>query len=73
MQQATFRYGINGLRAYALLLVVFYHVNLPLFHAGFIGVDIFFVISGYFMTKIIFDNSRNHKFNSKDFFLRQIY
>ncbi|KYP94156.1 hypothetical protein WB67_09060 [bacteria symbiont BFo2 of Frankliniella occidentalis] len=68
MQQATFRYDINGLRAYALLLVVFYHFNLPLFHAGFIGVDIFFVISGYFMTKIIFDNSRNHKFNIKGFF-----
>ncbi|SEQ97036.1 Peptidoglycan/LPS O-acetylase OafA/YrhL, contains acyltransferase and SGNH-hydrolase domains [Rosenbergiella nectarea] len=68
MQQAEFRYDVNGLRAYALLLVVFYHFNLPLFHAGFIGVDIFFVISGYFMTKIIVDQLYVNNFKIKNFF-----
>ena len=68
MQQNTFRYDINGLRAYALLMVVFYHFKLPFFGAGFIGVDIFFAISGYFMTKIIADGIQKNNFSLISFF-----
>lgn len=68
MRQNTFRYDINGLRAYALLMVVFYHFKLPFFGAGFIGVDIFFVISGYFMTKIIADGIQKNNFSLISFF-----
>ncbi|HBR1702042.1 acyltransferase family protein [Klebsiella pneumoniae] len=47
-----FRSDINGLRSIAALLVVFYHFKLFLFSGGYIGVDIFFVISGYLMNEI---------------------
>ncbi len=46
-----FRPDIQGLRAVAVLLVVLYHVNAPLIHGGYVGVDVFFVISGFLMTK----------------------
>jgi peptidoglycan/LPS O-acetylase OafA/YrhL len=45
-----FRPDIQGLRAFAVVLVVMYHANVPLVHGGYVGVDVFFVISGYLMT-----------------------
>ena len=48
-----FRPDINGLRAWAVLVVVFFHFKVPGFSGGFVGVDVFFVISGYLMTSII--------------------
>ena len=48
-----FRADINALRALAVGLVVLYHFKFPGFKGGFLGVDIFFVISGYLMTQII--------------------
>ena len=50
----AFRTDINGLRAIAVLLVVFFHFGVPSANGGFVGVDMFFVISGYLMTGIIF-------------------
>lgn len=64
-----FRYDINGLRAYAVILVVLFHFQILGFSAGFIGVDIFFVISGYLMTKIIIDQIMNEKFSIWKFYL----
>ena len=49
----NFRYDINGLRAYAVIAVVIFHFNASWLHGGFAGVDVFFVISGYLMTRII--------------------
>lgn len=48
-----FRTDINGLRAYAVIAVLLFHFQIPGLSAGFIGVDIFFVISGFLMTGIV--------------------
>ncbi|MGY3822778.1 acyltransferase family protein [Acinetobacter haemolyticus] len=69
MIQNKFRFDINGLRAYAVALVVLFHFQVLGFSAGFIGVDIFFVISGYLMTKIIVDQLLQDKFSIWKFYL----
>ena len=55
MSATSFEYKahIDGLRAVAILLVVLYHVGLPGIHGGFVGVDVFFVISGYLITSLL--------------------
>lgn len=65
----TFRQDVNGLRAIAVIAVVLYHFGIPGFDGGFSGVDIFFVISGYLMTSIIFSKVEANRFNLVDFYL----
>lgn len=50
---ADFRRDINGLRAWAVVAVILYHFGVPGFGGGFVGVDVFFVISGFLMTGIV--------------------
>lgn len=68
----NFRYDINGLRAVAVLGVILYHFNITIFHGGFAGVDVFFVISGFLMTSIIFGKIEAEKFSLKGFYLDRI-
>lgn len=65
----NFRYDINGLRAYAVILVVMFHFGIKGFSAGFIGVDIFFVISGFLMTSIIIESLEKGNFSLFNFYL----
>lgn len=64
-----FRYDINGLRAYAVATVVLFHFGILGFSAGFIGVDIFFVISGFLMTSIVVKGIENKNFSFLKFYL----
>lgn len=48
-----FRADINGLRAWAVVAVILYHFGIPGFGGGFVGVDVFFVISGFLMTNLV--------------------
>lgn len=65
----TFRKDISSLRALAVIFVVLYHFKLPFFNAGFIGVDIFFVISGFLMTKIIYGKIIDNNFSLINFYI----
>lgn len=67
-----FRYDISFLRALSVLAVVFYHFDFSFFKGGFVGVDIFFVISGYLMTKIILSGFDKDNFNVLDFYKKRV-
>ena len=64
------RDDIQILRAIAVLLVVFYHANLY-FTGGFFGVDLFFVISGFVVSKSIWDDLESHNFTFRNFYLKR--
>ncbi len=65
----SFRPDINGLRAWAVIVVILYHFGIPGFSGGFIGVDVFFVISGYLMTRIIVQGLEQKNFSIRSFYL----
>ena len=66
-----YRPDIDGLRAIAVILVMFFHAFPNLFPGGYIGVDIFFVISGYLITGIIGQEIGNANFSFADFYARR--
>ena len=62
---------IDGLRALAVLPVVFFHANFKLFEGGFVGVDVFFVISGFLITRLIIVDIENNRFSLSNFYFRR--
>ena len=68
---ASYRPDIDGLRALAVVPVVFFHAGLPVFSGGFVGVDVFFVISGYLMASMIGDGLARGDFSFADFYERR--
>lgn len=68
-----YRRDIDGLRAIAVFLVIFFHSGSTIFPSGFIGVDIFFVISGYLITGIILNEIRRNEFSLADFFVHRLW
>lgn len=67
-----YRSEIDGLRALAVIPVIFFHAGFTLFSGGFLGVDIFFVISGYLITGIILDEMKKGSFSLLNFYERRI-
>lgn len=68
----NFREDINAIRSVAILSVLIYHFNFFGFETGWIGVDIFFVISGYLMTAIILGKIEKEKFSFSEFYLSRL-
>ncbi len=72
MKSQKYRPEIDGLRAVAVLFVVVYHAFPTKISGGFIGVDVFFVISGFLITTLILENIESGTFKFRDFYYRRI-
>ncbi len=68
----SYRQDIDGLRAIAVLSVLFFHLNNSFLRGGFIGVDIFFVISGFLITKILIKDIEKDNFSFSLFYIKRI-
>ena len=66
-----YRPDIDGLRAVAVLSVMFFHVGFARFSGGWVGVDVFFVISGYLITRLIRDEYEAGTFSFAGFYARR--
>jgi len=71
MQKISFRPDLEGLRGFALLLVILFHFQVPSFTGGYIGVDVFFVLSGYLITSIILKDLHSNTFSFREFYYRR--
>jgi peptidoglycan/LPS O-acetylase OafA/YrhL len=67
MVKMQYRVEVDGLRALAVVPVILYHAGFKLFSGGYVGVDIFFVISGYLLTTIILTELESDSFSLIDF------
>ena len=68
-----YRADIDGLRAISVLAVLFFHAGLPFLPGGFVGVDVFFVISGFLITKLLAEEfERTKDVNFLDFWARRV-
>lgn len=67
-----YRPDIDGLRAVAVSAVVLYHAGVPQVHGGFVGVDVFFVISGYLITGILYREMSERRFSLASFYERRV-
>lgn len=68
----NYRREIDGLRAIAVLPVIFFHAGFESFGGGFVGVDVFFVISGYLITSIILAEKQAGRFSLIGFYERRV-
>lgn len=66
-----YRSEIDGLRALAVIPVILFHGGFELFSGGFVGVDVFFVISGYLITTILIEDIENNRFSIVNFYERR--
>ncbi|PSJ41719.1 acyltransferase family protein [Allosphingosinicella deserti] len=70
-QKPHFRTDIQALRGLAVLFVLFFHSSLGVAQSGYLGVDIFFVVSGFLITRIVCDNLDRGSFSFADFYARR--
>lgn len=73
MKRKKFLPEIQGLRALAVISVVLFHLKIPLLSGGFVGVDVFFVISGFVVTLIIKNELLNSQFSIRSFLVRRLW
>ena len=66
-----YRKEIDGLRAIAILPVIFFHAGFSYASGGYVGVDIFLVISGYLITSLILSDISNNEFSLLNFYERR--
>jgi peptidoglycan/LPS O-acetylase OafA/YrhL len=66
-----YRAEIDGLRALAVIPVILFHAGFEIFSGGFVGVDVFFVISGYLITTILIEDIENKRFSIINFYERR--
>ncbi|MGI5310482.1 acyltransferase family protein [Rheinheimera sp. WS51] len=66
-----YRREVDGLRAVAVMPVLFFHANFSLFSGGYVGVDVFFVISGYLITSILLNDISKDQFSLVTFYERR--
>ena len=72
VERISFRYDINALRSLAVVAVIGYHANFKFFSGGWLGVDIFFVISGYLISNIVISELTNRNFKFNNFYNRRL-
>lgn len=72
MTKGKYRSDIDGLRAVAVMAVLVHHISASLVPGGFVGVDIFFVISGFLITSQVFSEVKRNAFSLKGFYQRRI-
>ena len=72
MRTRFYRPEIDGLRAVAVLPVVLYHAGVQFISGGFVGVDIFFVVSGFLITQIIMRHIDEQNFSIVHFYERRV-
>ena len=66
-----YRAEIDGLRALAVVPAILFHAGFDLFNGGFVGVDVFFVISGFLITTILIEDIENNRFSIVNFYVRR--
>ena len=71
-RQLVYLTDIDGLRALAVLAVVFFHLQIPGLTGGYVGVDIFFVISGFLISGLIRDQINTDNFSFSAFYIRRV-
>lgn len=71
-KRPIYRKDIDGIRCFAVLAVILFHLNAQYLSGGFLGVDCFFVISGFLITSNILDRYEVHSFSYKDFYIRRM-
>lgn len=72
MGLSSYRHDIDGLRAIAVLAVILFHIEKSLLPGGFVGVDVFFVLSGFLITSKIMQDLAAQHFSLRDFYVRRI-